>query len=113
MRILTIREERWPIAGGFTIARGSKTEAHVILVEIAEGPFIGRGEAVPYVRYGESVAQSVSQMEGARAAIEGGCGREGLQSLLPPGAARNALDCALWDLDAKVAGVRVAPEPAR
>jgi L-alanine-DL-glutamate epimerase-like enolase superfamily enzyme len=106
MRTLSIREERWPIAGAFTIARGAKTEAHVIVAEIAEGPHVGRGEAVPYGRYGESGERSLGEIESVRSAIEAGCGRAGLQSLLPAGAARNALDCALWDLDAKAAGAR-------
>jgi L-alanine-DL-glutamate epimerase-like enolase superfamily enzyme len=103
---LTAREERWPIAGAFVIARGSKTEAHVIVAEIVDGPYVGRGEATPYPRYGESVASSLSEIESVRDAMEAGADRLALQALLPPGAARNALDCALWDLEAKRAGVR-------
>ena len=57
---LTAREERWPIAGAFTIARGSKTEARVIVVELEDGPYCGRGEAVPYPRYGETIEQSLA-----------------------------------------------------
>ena len=104
MRSLDLTEERWPIAGAFTIARGSKTEAHVVVATIREGGFVGRGEAVPYARYGESVDGVLAQMQACRVAIERGADRAPLQSLLPPGAARNALDCALWDLEAKTAG---------
>jgi L-Ala-D/L-Glu epimerase len=103
---LTAREERWPIAGAFVISRGSKTEARVIVVEIADGLHTGRGEATPYPRYGETVEDCLGQIETARDAIETGLDRLALEALLPPGAARNAIDCALWDLEAKRAGVR-------
>jgi L-alanine-DL-glutamate epimerase-like enolase superfamily enzyme len=103
-RHLTVRTERWPIAGGFRIARGAKTEAEVVVTEIAEAGALGRGEATPYARYGETTAGVLQAIEGVRAALEGGAGRETLQGLLPPGAARNALDCALWDLEAKRSG---------
>ena len=103
---LTVREERWPIAGAFTISRGSKTEAQVVVAEIADEAAVGRGEAVPYARYGESVSSVLAEIEAARAAIEAGADRARLQSLLPPGAARNAVDCALWDLEAKRSGRR-------
>jgi L-Ala-D/L-Glu epimerase / N-acetyl-D-glutamate racemase len=105
MRSLEVRDERWPLAGRFVIARGSKTEAHVIVAEITDGASRGRGECVPYGRYGETVEGVVAQLEAARVQIEAGCTREALQSLLPPGAARNALDCAFWDLEAKQSGV--------
>ena len=106
MRRLAVREERWPIAGAFVIARGAKTEARVVVAEITEGPHRGRGEATPYPRYGESVEGCVAELEAARSAMEAGLDRAALQSRLPPGAARNALDCALWDLEAKQAGQR-------
>ncbi|WP_174300928.1 N-acetyl-D-Glu racemase DgcA [Caulobacter sp. S45] len=106
MRSLTVAEERWPIAGAFVIARGAKTEARVLVAEIADGPHRGRGESTPYPRYGESVEGCLAQIEQVRAAVEVGAGRAELQDLLAPGAARNALDCALWDLEAKTAGVR-------
>lgn len=77
-----------------------------MVAEIAEGPHLGRGEAVPYARYGETMAGVLAEIDSARAAIEAGADRAALQDLLPPGAARNALDCALWDLAAKQAGVR-------
>ena len=101
MRRLVIRQESWPIAGRFTISRGSKTVAEVIVVEIQEDGAAGRGECVPYARYGESIEGVAAVIEGMRGAIENGLDRAGLQSRLPAGAARNALDCALWDLEAK------------
>ena len=106
MRSLTVREERWPIAGAFVIARDSKTEARVVVAEIAEAARRGQGESTPYPRYGESVESCLAGIEAVREAIEAGADRAQLQHLLPPGAARNALDCALWDLEAKTAGVR-------
>ncbi len=105
MRQLTSAVERFPIAGVFTIARGSRTEAVVVSVALSEGMHSGRGECVPYARYGESTDSVRAQIETARPAIEAGADRADLQGLLPHGAARNALDCALWDLDAKRAGV--------
>ena len=104
--------ESWPIRGSFRIARGAKTEAHIITVEIARDAFRGRGECVPYARYGESVDSVMQQIAGLPPQIT----REELQSALPAGAARNAVDCALWDLEAKTRGVpvhRIAglPEP--
>ena len=106
IRSLTIAVERFPIAGSFTISRGAKTEAVVVTATISEGRATGRGECVPYARYGESVESVTAAIEGARAAIEAGCDRAQLQAMLPAGAARNALDCALWDFDAKRLGVR-------
>ncbi len=103
---LILREETFPIAGRFTIARGSKTEAHVLYVELEDDRgAVGRGEAVPYARYGESLEGSLSELEAVRPAIEAGLSLEAVQTLLPAGAARNALDCALWDLNAKMSGV--------
>lgn len=105
MRKLAVAVERWPIAGAFTIARGAKTEAEVVVAEIAEAGARGRGECVPYARYGETLQAVLAQMEDIRADLEGGLDRAGLQARLPAGAARNALDCALWDLEAKLTGV--------
>jgi len=104
MRQLTVRAESWPIAGTFTISRGSKTKADVVVVEIREGGHVGRGECVPYPRYGETIEAAVAAIEGLRPEIARGLDREALQSAMPPGAARNAVDCALWDLDAKRSG---------
>ena len=101
---LTIADERWPIAGNFTISRGSKTEAHVVTVTLADGAHVGHGECVPYPRYEETVPQVMAALEAARPAIERGIARADVPGLLSPHAARNALDCALWDLEAKRAG---------
>jgi L-alanine-DL-glutamate epimerase-like enolase superfamily enzyme len=97
-----VRVERWPIAGTFVIARGAKTEAVVVVVEVSDGLRTGRGECVPYARYGETVESVVAQIEAAE--LRGG-DPQALRTTLPPGAARNALDCALWDLRAKQSGV--------
>jgi L-alanine-DL-glutamate epimerase-like enolase superfamily enzyme len=105
-RRLTARAERWPLAAPFVISRGAKTEAEVVVAEIAEGDHVGRGEAVPYPRYGESTAEVLASVEGLAPAIAEGLTRAALQQRLPPGAARNVLDCALWDLEAKQAGRR-------
>jgi L-Ala-D/L-Glu epimerase len=101
---LTVRAERWPIAGAFTIARGAKTQAEVVVAEIGDGAITGRGECVPYARYGETVAGVMAALETMRGAIEGGLDRLALQNAIAPGAARNALDCALWDFAAKASG---------
>ncbi|WP_454814164.1 N-acetyl-D-Glu racemase DgcA [Labrys neptuniae] len=101
---LSLAVERWPLANVFTIARGSKTEAVVVVVEIARDGLLGRGECVPYARYGETVEGVVQAIEARRPAIEAGLSRAALQDLVPAGAARNAIDCALWDLEAKLAG---------
>ena len=103
-RRLTVRLETWPLKGAFRISRGSKTETHVVVAVVADGPHTGRGEAVPYPRYDETPARTRAEIEDAREAVEGGLAREGLLEALPAGAARNALDCALWDLEAKQAG---------
>ena len=103
---LKVDIESWPIAGVFTISRGSRTEARVVAAAIEDGSFRGRGECVPYARYGETaegVAATIGSLAGA---ISGGLSRDDLLKLLPAGAARNALDCALWDLEAKSAGMR-------
>lgn len=101
---LSVRTERWPIAGSFTIARGAKTEAAVVVAEIADGTVTGRGECVPYARYRETVESVAAALETMRDACARGLDRTALQSAMPPGAARNALDCALWDFDAKASG---------
>ncbi len=106
MPLMTVREERWPLASPFVISRGARTETCVVVVELRDGAHLGRGEAVPYARYGESVEGVLDEIEAFRDAVECDLDREALQGLLPPGAARNALDCALWDLEAKRSGVR-------
>ncbi len=101
---LLVRPETFPIAGRFTIARGSKTEAHVLYVEVDDNGVRGHGESVPYARYGESIEGAMAELEAVRPRVEDGLTIEALQSLMKPGAARNALDCALWDLRAKKTG---------
>jgi L-alanine-DL-glutamate epimerase-like enolase superfamily enzyme len=103
-RSLSVAVERWPIRGRFTISRGAKHEAVVAVATISDGAHQGRGECVPYARYGESVEGVARAIEACAPAIADGLDRNGLQALLPRGAARNALDCALWDLEAKVSG---------
>jgi L-alanine-DL-glutamate epimerase-like enolase superfamily enzyme len=107
MRCLAIIEESWPIRGSFTISRGAKREAQVVVAQISEGGHSGRGECVPYGRYGETVASVRLQMEALTPEIEAGMSRTDLQRACPAGAARNALDCALWDLEAKQASTPV------
>ncbi|MFN3688093.1 N-acetyl-D-Glu racemase DgcA [Salinarimonas sp.] len=104
-RILTLAAESFPIAGKFTISRGSRTEAVVVTVTLVEGGATGRGECVPYKRYGESVEGVLAEIERLRGALEAGLDRHRLQEAIGPGAARNAIDCALWDLEAKRTGV--------
>jgi L-Ala-D/L-Glu epimerase / N-acetyl-D-glutamate racemase len=96
--------EAWPIAGSFTISRGSKTQADVVVVELQDGAHRGRGECTPYPRYGETAAGVVAAIEALRQPLLEGLDRSGLQRLLPGGAARNGLDCAFWDLEAKQSG---------
>jgi L-Ala-D/L-Glu epimerase len=98
---LRVRCERWPIAGAFTISRGSKTEAEVVVAELIDGPFTGRGECTPYPRYGETVSGVAAAIARCADDIGRGLDRIALQSALPAGAARNALDCAFIDLEAK------------
>ena len=112
MARLIVRHETWPLGASFTISRGTRTTAEVVVAELAlteaDGREVtGRGECVPYAHYGESLEGVIAAIEGLRASIADGLDRLGLQRVLPPGAARNALDCAFWDLEAKRAGCRV------
>lgn len=104
---LSVAVERFPIAGSFSISRGAKTEALVVVAEIFDGQQAGRGECVPYARYGESIENVTAAIEAMRGPLAAGLDRAGLQRAMPAGAARNALDCALWDLEAKRSGRRV------
>src|SRR5947209_3070152 len=98
---MAVRVEHWPIAGAFAISRGAKSEAVVVIAELSDGRHHGRGECVPYARYGET-AEGVSAAIAAMAGpIAAGLDRASLQQMMPAGAARNALDCAFWDLSAK------------
>jgi L-Ala-D/L-Glu epimerase len=101
---LSVRVERWPIAGSFVISRGAKSEAVVVVAELSRGDHRGRGECVPYARYGETVADVAEAIRAMATELARGLDRTGLQSAMSPGAARNALDCAFWDLEAKYAG---------
>jgi len=103
---LSVRIERWPLAGTFTISRGSKTEAVVVVAELNDGVHRGRGESVPYARYGETPDGIVATISALGPALQRGLDRAALQGALPPGSARNALDCAYWDVNAKAAGRR-------
>jgi L-alanine-DL-glutamate epimerase-like enolase superfamily enzyme len=116
--MLAARIERFPIAGSFTISRGAKTEAVVVVAELNDGAHRGRGECVPYPRYRETPEAALKALQDLSGAVAGGLDRQALQAALPAGAARNALDCALIDLEAKRAGRRAwdllgraAPEP--
>jgi L-alanine-DL-glutamate epimerase-like enolase superfamily enzyme len=101
---LSTRVERWPIAGSFAISRGAKTEAAVVVAELSDGRHRGRGECVPYGRYGETLETVAAEITAMGPRIAGGLDRDGLQAAMRPGAARNALDCAFWDLAAKQSG---------
>jgi L-Ala-D/L-Glu epimerase len=94
--------ERWPIAGSFVISRGARTEATVVVAEVSDGRHTGRGECVPYPRYRETPESVLAEIELAE--LGAAPDREALRQEMAPGAARNALDCALWDLEAKRAG---------
>ena len=101
---LSVAVERWPIAGSFAISRGAKTEAVVVVANLSDGKARGRGECVPYARYGESVDSVTRPSRPCGENLADGLTRIGLQTAMPPGAARNALDCAFWDLEAKRSG---------
>ena len=102
-----MRIERWPIAGSFTISRGAKTEAATVVAELSRGGHTGRGECAPYPRYGETAEAAQNALLAMQEAVARGLDRWELQATMPPGAARNALDCALIDLTAKSGGKRV------
>lgn len=104
--VLAARIERWPIAGSFTISRGAKTEAVTIVAEVSQDGHTGRGECVPYPRYGETPEATLAALQAMQGPLSRGLDRQALQAAMPAGAARNALDCALWDLEAKTSGRR-------
>jgi len=101
---LAVSAESWPIAGSFAISRGTKTEAVVVVAQLGDGKARGRGECVPYARYGESVDSVLTQIKAMEPRLAAGLDRAALQGAMPPGAGRNALDCAFWDLEAKRSG---------
>ena len=100
-RRLQVRHESWPIAGSFRISRGAKTTAEVVVAEVTDGSFVGRGECVPYARYGETIDGVADAIRARSEAVAEGATPGDLLDLMPAGAARNALDCALRDLEAK------------
>ncbi len=104
---LAVAIERFPIAGAFTISRGSRTEAVVVTATVSDGQHVGRAECVPYPRYGETVEGVAAAIEAQGGLLASGGDQAALTAVLKAGAARNALDCALWDLAAKAAGKRV------
>ncbi len=117
-RQFAARHDRFALSRPFRISRGVKTAADVVTVTVSESGIEGRGEGVPYPRYGESVDSVLAQIESVTDAISGGATRTDLSALMPPGAARNAVDCALWDLEAKREGRTIAeligaPVPTR
>ncbi|MGV0879840.1 N-acetyl-D-Glu racemase DgcA [Martelella sp. FLE1502] len=101
---VSAREDVFPVAGSFTISRGSRTEIRVVTVTLTDGAHTGRGESVPYARYGETVDGVIADILSLEAEIRAGLDREALQTRMKPGAARNALDCAFWDYEAKSSG---------
>ncbi|MGL6018643.1 MAG: dipeptide epimerase, partial [Gibbsiella quercinecans] len=104
---IELLQEGWPLQGTFTISRGSKTQADVVVVALRANGAAGYGECVPYARYGESVDSVMAQIAALRDDLRHGLDREALQTRLPPGAARNALDCAFWDLECKQHSQRI------
>ncbi len=102
--VLTAEAQTWPTRGTFRIARGSRTQITVVVATLKLDGIIARGECVPYPRYGETVEGVIKDILSMADQITDGLTREQLQSAMPPGAARNALDCAFWDLEAKTCG---------
>ena len=118
-RNLSAAIERWPIAGAFTISRGAKTEAVTVMAKVSHGGLAGRGECVPYPRYGETPEATLAALQAMQEPLSRGMDRKALQAAMPAGAARNALDCALLDLESKIRGERAwtllgrpAPRPS-
>ncbi|MEM9054955.1 MAG: hypothetical protein AAGB16_06480 [Pseudomonadota bacterium] len=116
MRTVSVQHISSPLRAAFTISRGAKTSAETIQVTITESGETGRGECVPYSRYSENIVSVMKQIQGMAKELEAGMSREDLQHALPAGAARCAVDCALWDLEAKMSDIPVwqladLPEP--
>ncbi|MEM8812507.1 MAG: N-acetyl-D-Glu racemase DgcA [Pseudomonadota bacterium] len=102
---LDVTVETFPVAGTFTISRGSRTEIHVVTTRISRNGLTGRSECVPYPRYGESVEGVADAIRALAPDLQDGLTRDRLQSRMAPGAARNGVDCALWDLEARETGI--------
>jgi len=112
-RLLHVQIDSFPLTRAFTISRGAKTAAEVVTCAITDNGVRGHGECVPYARYGETVEGVMSAIEAYAKAIASGASREDLQKAMKPGAARNAIDCALWDIEAKLSGSRAAARACR
>ena len=104
MRRLSVAAERWPLKGSFAISRSAVTAVEVVVVTLEEAGAKGRGECRPYPRYDETPEGVIAEIEALRPRLEAGLARRELQDLLPAGSARNAVDCAHWDLEAKQPG---------
>lgn len=104
---MTVRAQGFPLLRPFTISRGTRTEVRVVTVELRDGASVGRGECTPYGRYGETEEGVMEVLYGLRGAVASGMTREELLGVLPAGAARSALDCALWDLECKGRGASI------
>lgn len=113
LRTLLVRPERLPLREPFRISRGVKTATDVVVVEVREGELVGRGECVPYPRYGESSESVVQQLSALGQRLSAGEDPHAVAAVLPPGAARNALDCAAWDLAAQRKGISVGDQIGR
>src|SRR5580698_5672542 len=98
---LTVTRRAWPLARPLTTAHGDETTVDVVVAELSDVESRGRGEGVPLRRYGVSIDSVVAALDAMKGAVFSGLNRDSLQQALPPGAARNALDCAFWDIDAK------------
>ena len=103
-RTMTVQEKNWPLHKPFKISRDVHTHSETVICEISDGEHAGRGEAAGVSYDGETLASIIEQVDSVKGVIESGASRDKLQSLLPPGGARNAIDCALWDLEAKQTG---------
>lgn len=101
--IISATVERWPVAGAFIISRGAKTSVDVVVCTVGDGQHVGRGEGTPIYYEGETAEACAAAINAYQGPLE----REALLEAMPRGAARNALDCALWDLEARQAGVPV------
>lgn len=101
---LEVQAQSWPTKGEWRISRGAVTSVETLVVALGAQGAVGHGECRPYARYGETMESVVAQIESLRDPLAQGLDREGLQAALAAGAARNALDCAFWDLQAKIAG---------
>ena len=108
MRTFDFKAENFTFHTPFVISRGSRTETNVVVVEISEGEHKGWGESCPTPHYGESVDSVMAQISDIATSIKNGMTREELQDAMPAGAARNAVDCAMWDLEAKQKGKTIA-----